>query len=57
MNSDLQVDLSANVKYGVEEVGTIKFQLESEVSLGVADVFLSFLVMEDRGYAISFKDG
>jgi hypothetical protein len=63
---DLHVELDTNVNCSVEGVETIRFQLELGGSLEVEDVlyvpklnmnFLSVSVMEDRGYAITFKDG
>jgi hypothetical protein len=65
-DSNLHMELGTNAKCDVEGIGTIKFQLQSGVSLKVAHVLyvlklkvnlLLVSEMEDSGYSISFGDG
>jgi hypothetical protein len=64
-NSGVQVELGDDAKYPVAGVGTIPFQLQSGNSLDFDDVLfvpglrknlLSVSVMEDKGYAVEFKN-
>jgi hypothetical protein len=61
----VQVELGDDAKYPVAKVGTIPFQFESGNSLDVDDVLfvpglkknlLSVSVMEDKGFAMEFKN-
>jgi hypothetical protein len=64
-DSGVQVELGDDAKYPVAGVGTIPFQLESGNSLDFDDVLfvpglrknlLSVSVMEDKGFAVEFKN-
>jgi hypothetical protein len=64
-DSRVQVELGDDAKYPVAGVGTIPFQLQSGNSLDFDDVLfvpglrknlLSVSVMEDKGFAIEFKN-
>ena len=63
--SRVQVELGDDAKYPLVRVGTIPFQLQSGKSLDFDDMLfvpclkknlLSFLVMEDNGFAVEFKN-
>jgi hypothetical protein len=64
-DSRVQVELGDDAKYPVAGVGTIPFQLESGNSLDFDDVLfvpglrknlLSVSIMEDKGFAVEFKN-
>jgi hypothetical protein len=64
-DSRVQVELGDEAKYLVAGVSTIHFQLESSNSLDFDDVlfvpglkknFLSISIMEDKGFAVEFKN-
>jgi hypothetical protein len=64
-DSRVQVELGDDAKYPVAGVGTIPFQLQSGNSLDFDDVLfvlglrknlLSVSVMEDKGFAVEFKN-
>jgi hypothetical protein len=66
MDSNMHVELGTHVRCGVEEVGTIRFQLESRGFLEVADVLyvpeirrnlLSISALEYKGYVVLFQNG
>jgi hypothetical protein len=63
---DLHVEIDTLAKYGIEGVGTVRFELESGGFLKVADVlyvpepkknFLSVSFLEDMDFAITFQRG